>query len=122
MLIAALISLVLAGLVGSWLAVLHFDRRGPRDTPWPIAALHAVLALGGFAALLLTLGRGTPAAHGGTGGFAEASAALFGLAALAGATIFVRFRLKRRPATGLVGVHASLAVFGIVIFAAYVLS
>ncbi len=121
-LIAALISLLFGALLGSWLAVLHFDGRGPRTTPWQLAIVHVVLALGGFAALLAALAQAAPETRGGNAGFATAAAVLLALAALVGAGIFVRFRRKRRPASGLVGVHASLAVFGIVILAAYVLS
>jgi hypothetical protein len=122
MLTDALVVLLLAVLLGCWLAVLHFDGRGPDKTPWPIAALHALLALGGFATLLIALSQPRPPAAGGTGGFGAMAAALFALAAVFGGAIFLRFRRKRRPASGLVGVHATLAVFGVVILAAYVLA
>jgi hypothetical protein len=122
LLTGALISLLLAVLVGSWLAVLHFDGRGPDRIPWAGAALHAALALGGFAALLIALGGATPPASGGTEGFGQAAAGMLALAALAGGGIFLRYRRARKPSAGLVGVHATLAVFGVVVLAAYVLA
>jgi hypothetical protein len=122
MLTGAFISLLFAVLVGCWLAVLHFDGRGPDKTPWPIAALHAALALGGLAVLLVALGMPRPPAAGGTGGFGAGAAALFALAASLGGAIFLRFRRRHRPVNGLIGVHATLAVFGVVVLAAYVLA
>lgn len=122
MLTSAFIVLLFAVLVGCWLAVLHFDGRGPDKAPWPIAALHAALALGGFGTLLVALGQPRPPAAGGTGGFGTAAAMMFALAAVFGGAIFLRFRRRRRSATGLVGVHATLAIFGVVILAAYVLA
>jgi hypothetical protein len=122
MLTGALILLLLAALAGSWLAILHFAGRTPERTPWPVAALHAVLALGGFALLLIALIGPPRPAGGGTQGFGAAAALLFGLAALFGGGIFLRFRYRRTSAAGLVGVHATLAVFGIAILAAYVLA
>ena len=96
MLHAALIALLIAVLFGAWLAVLHFDGRPPERAPWPLALMHAGLALTGFA--------------------------LLAVAALLGGQIFVRFRLRRKSAGALVGIHAALAVSGVVILAAYVLS
>jgi hypothetical protein len=122
MLIWALISLLFAVLAGSWLAVLHLSGRGPDRTPWPIAALHAALALGGFGLLLLALAGPPRPAAGGTEGFGPAAAVLLALAALLGGGILLRFRYRRKTTTGLVGVHATLAVFGVVILAAYVLA
>ena len=122
MLTGAFIALLFAVLFGSWLAILHFGGRGPDKTPWPIAAVHAALALGGLAALLFALSGPQPPAPGGTGGFGAAAAFMLALAATAGGAIFLRFRRKRQQSTGLVGVHATLAVFGVVILAAYVLA
>jgi len=47
---------------------------------------------------------------------------LFAAAIAVGLGIFVRFRIGKKGAGALVGVHAALAVGAIVILAAYVLS
>lgn len=122
MLNAALIALLVAVLFGSWLAVLHFDGRPPERAPWPLALTHAGLALGGFALLAVAL-RGPPrGAEQGTAAFGLTAAALLAGAIALGLGIFVRFRLRRKGANALVGLHAALAVSGIVILAAYALS
>jgi len=122
MLNAALIALVIAVLFGSWLAVLHFDGRPPERAPWPLALLHAGLALGGFALLAVALQGPPRGADQGTAAFGITAAALLAGAIALGLGIFVRFRLRRKGAGALVGLHAALAVGGIVILAAYVLA
>jgi len=47
---------------------------------------------------------------------------LFALAIAIGLAIFLRFRVAKKGANALVGIHATLAVSAIVILAAYVLS
>jgi len=122
MLNAALIVLLVAVLFGSWLAMLHFAGRSAERAPWPLALMHAGLALTGFALLAVTL-RGPPrGADQGVAYFGIAAAGLLAVAAIVGAQIFVRFRLRKMSAGALVGVHAALAVSGVVILAAYVLS
>jgi len=122
MLHAALIALLIAILFGSWLAVLHFDGRPPERAPWPLALMHAGLALTGFALLAVTLGGPVRGADQGMAGFGITAAGLLAVAALIGGQIFVRFRLRKKSAGALVGIHAAVAVSGIVILAAYVLS
>ena len=119
---AALTVLVIAVLLGSWLAVLHFDGRMPDRVPWVLALTHAAVALGGFALLALALQGPTRGADQGTGRFGLAAAVLFALAIAVGLAILLRFRVGRKKAAGLVGLHAMLAVIAIVILAAYVLS
>lgn len=122
MLTAALVVLLIAVLFGSWLAVLHFDGRPPERAPWPLALMHAGLALGGFALLALALRGPARGADQGTAAFGLTAAALFAAAIAVGLGIFVRFRLKKKGANALVGIHAALAVSAIVILAAYVFS
>ncbi|HXD46408.1 MAG TPA: hypothetical protein VN655_14875 [Pseudolabrys sp.] len=122
MLTASFVILLIAVLFGSLLAVLHFDGRPPPRVPWPLALLHALLALGGFALLAAALEGPPRGAAQGTASFGFAAAVLFAGAIAAGLGILVRFRLRRRSANALVGVHATLAVSAIVILAAYVLS
>ena len=122
MLTAALIALTIAVLFGSWLAVMHFDGRPPERVPWAIALVHATLALGGFALLAVALNGPARGADQGTAEFGSAAAVLSARAIAIGRGIFPRFRVGKKGANALVGVHATLAVTAIVILAAYVLS
>jgi hypothetical protein len=122
MLDAALILLLIAVLFGSWLAVLHSAGRPAERTPWPLALMHAGLALGGLALLTMTLRGPVRGADQGMAGFGITAAGLLAVAAIVGAQIFVRFRLRKKSAGALIGVHAALAVSGVVILAAYALS
>ncbi|HWE79158.1 MAG TPA: hypothetical protein VG270_11630 [Pseudolabrys sp.] len=119
---AALILLLIAVLFGSWLAVLHFAGRSSERTPWPLAMMHAVLALTGLVLLAVTLRGPARGADQGMAAFGFIAVGLLVVAAIVGAQIFVRFRLRRKGASTLVGIHAALAVSGLVILAAYVLS
>ena len=122
MLNAAFYCLSVAVALGALLAVLHFTKAGTALPPWPLAALHALLALGGFALLLLAL-QGPPHGVGqGTASFGVIAAALFVVTALFGGGLLAgRLRL-RPPGTTLIGIHAMLAVAGFVILMAYVFS
>ncbi len=132
MLIAAFIILGLAVLLGAALAVLHLrmGRAGtpsrrppqppPQPPPWPLATLHGLVAIGGVACLAVAL-RGPPRGlDQGTASFGIISAALFALAALLGARFLAARVFKKRIGGGLIGIHATLAVSGFVILAAYV--
>jgi hypothetical protein len=128
MLIAAFIILGLAALLGAALAVLHLrmgragtsSRRPPQPPPWPLAALHGLVAIGGLLCLAVAL-RGPPRGlDQGTTSFGIISAALFALAALLGARFLAARVFKKRIGGGLIGIHAMLAVSGFVILAAYV--
>jgi hypothetical protein len=119
MLTAAFLILAAAVLLGSGLAVLHLRRAAADAVPWPFAALHALLGLGGLGLLVPAL-RGPPRGLAqGTASFGMIAAVLIGLAALAAGGMLVR-RLRGRRPGGLLGVHATLAVSGFVILAAYV--
>lgn len=120
MLLLSFLLLLIAALVGSVLAALHLraDALPPRVA---FGILHGFLGATGLAALLLAL-RGPP--HGlamGVGSFGRAAAALLLLALLAGLVILaMRLRLRRRRTPGLlIGIHAMIAISGIVILAAY---
>jgi hypothetical protein len=121
MLIAAFYALGAAVLLGSVLAVWNLRPR-TAPPPWQLAALHALVALGGLAVLALAL-RGPPRGlDQGTGSFGIISAVLFALAALVGGRMLMGRLRKRRPASTLIGVHAMLAIGGFVILIAYVLA
>jgi hypothetical protein len=122
MLHAAFYLLAAAVVFGALLAVLHFVKAGTGLPPWPLAALHALLALGGFGLLLLAL-QGPPRGAGqGTASFGLIAAALFAMAALLGGGLLAARLRRRPPGTTLIGIHATLAVAGFVILTAYVLA
>jgi hypothetical protein len=122
MLIAAFISLGAAALLGTLLAVRYLRTETGAAAPWPLAALHGVFGIGGLCCLLLAL-RGPPRGlDRGTSSFGTASATLIALAALIGVWVLATHLRKRRRAGGLIGLHATLAVSGFVILAAYLLA
>ena len=110
--------LLIAALLGSGLGAQHLRATPPA---WPLGALHGLLGASGLVVLLFAL-RGPP--HGeamGIASFGRIAAVLLALALLAGIAILVA-RLRYRNIPGLViGIHATIAVSGIVILAAYAL-
>jgi hypothetical protein len=121
MLAAAFILLSIAVLFGCILAVL--DMRTGAATPlWPLAALHGLAALAGFACLLLALQGPARGADQGTASFGVISAWLLGVAALLALSLLTaRLRGRRLPGF-LIGMHATLAVTGFVVLLAYILA
>ena len=121
MLNAAFIVLAFAVLLGSVLAVLHL-REGAAPPPWPLGALHGLIAIVGLAVLTFAL-RGPPRGVAqGVGSFGTIAAGLLALAALIGLThLAARLRQRRLPGT-LIGAHATLAVGGFVILLVYLLA
>jgi hypothetical protein len=119
MLMAAFVTLGFAVLLGSVLAVLHLRAAGTANRTAALGALHALIALGGFACLLAAL-RGPPRGlDTGTAAFGIVAAVLTALAALLGGGLLASRLLKRRIASGLIGLHATLAVAGFTVLAAY---
>jgi len=119
MLIVAFVILGLAVLLGSLLAILHMRAAQTATRTAALAALHALVALGGFACLLAAL-RGPPRGlETGTVEFGAIAAGLIALAALLGGGFVALRLLKRRIAGSLIGIHATLAVAGFVVLAAY---
>ena len=59
MLVAAFVVLTAVVLLGAGLAGLHLRTEGRAVAPWPLAALHGLLAIGGLFCLALAL-RGPP--------------------------------------------------------------
>jgi hypothetical protein len=123
MLLASFVVLAIAVVAGSVLMILHLRAaEGVPRPPWPLPAFHAVLALAGLACLFIGLEGPPRGAASGTQSFGAIAAGFLVLAALVGARIlYARVRAKRR-AEILIGVHATLAVFGFVLLIAYVFS
>ena len=85
---------------------------------WP-GVMHGVLGLAGFALLLAGLGGPVRGTEQGAGSFGLVAAGFVGVAALLGLLVLAS-RMRRRPPSMLIlGVHASLAVGGLVMLAAY---
>jgi hypothetical protein len=121
MLIAAFIALTAAVALGTALAVLHLRSKTAPPAPWRLAALHGVLGIGGLCCLILSLGGPPRGAEFGVASFGAIAAVLLAMAALAGIGVLLTHRLRRRRAGTLIAVHATLAVSGFVILAAYFL-
>ncbi len=119
MLLLAFALLLIAALGGSVLMGLHL--RAERPPGASLGALHGLAGIAGFIVLLLAL-RGPPRGQAmGVGEFGRVAAALLTMA-LAVAIPIVLVRLRHRRIPGLiVGAHATIAVSGVVILAAYTL-
>jgi len=119
MLIAAFLILGTAVLLGSALAILRLRTDGAAAPPWWFAGLHGIFAIAGLGCLLLAL-RGPPRGLAtGTASFGLMAAVLIALAALVGGGLLATHLLKRRLPGIVIGIHATLAVSGFVILAAY---
>jgi hypothetical protein len=106
-------------LLGVGLAVSYL-RTTAVPPPWPLAALHGLLGIGGLCCLALAL-RGPPRGLAqGTASFGIVAASLFTLAALIGGRFLAAHFSKKRITGTMIGIHAALAVSGFVILAAYV--
>jgi hypothetical protein len=112
----------IAVLLGAVLFVMHLRSGGATaSTPWRLAALHGLLGVGGLFCLLFALDNPLLRPDRGTAGFGAISVVLLALAALFGAGIFI-VRLANKDRVGaLIGIHATIAIGGFVILAAYVL-
>jgi len=112
--------LLIAAALGSVLAALGLRSEAP-----PISVsyglLHGSLGAAGFAALLCAV-RGPP--HGvamGVGSFGVIAAVLLAVTLLLGLIMLVMRSCSRRVPGPVIGMHATIAISGIVILASYVL-
>ncbi len=121
MLHAAFTILGFAVLLGAVLFVLHLRNAPGSAGPWRLAAVHGILGVGGLVCLVLALHYSPPPIDQGTAGFGAISVVLLGFAALLGGVVLTLRAAKKRPAGALFGIHATLAISGFVILAAYVL-
>jgi hypothetical protein len=120
MLTAAFVILAIAVLLGCLLAMLYLRTEGAA-APWPLAALHGLVAVVGLFCLALALRGPLRGAEQGIADFGIFAVTLIGTAALIGVLSLVTHLLKRLIPGILIGIHATLAVGGFAILAAYVL-
>jgi hypothetical protein len=86
-----------------------------------VGVLHGLVGAAALVALILTLGGPPRGVAMGIGSFGRIAAWLLGAALMVGLGIVaVRFRRRRVPAFA-IGVHATIAISGIVMLAAYTL-
>jgi hypothetical protein len=119
MLTAAFVILAIAVLLGCLLAISYLRTEGAA-APWPLATLHGLVAVMGLFCLALALRGPLRGAEQGTADFGIFAVTLIGTAALIGVLLLVTHLLKRRIPGLLIGIHATLAVSGFAILAAYV--
>jgi hypothetical protein len=122
MLSVAFAALAVAVLSGTALAAQYLRGGTEHPAPWTLAALHGVIGIGGLCCLVLALRGPARGLDQGTGSFGVIAVTLLALAALAGLGILLMRRGKKQPAGALIGLHATLAVSGFVVLAAYVLA
>jgi hypothetical protein len=112
--------LLIATALGSVLAALSFRPGLPQPAPI-YGVLHGCFGAGGFAALLLALGGPPRGVAMGVGSFGAIAAVLLAVALLAG-LIILAIRSRARQVSGLIiGIHATIAISGVVVLAAYTL-
>jgi hypothetical protein len=114
---AALV-LIAAAAFGALLAVVQLRRADAPPVPLSVSGLHGLLGAVGLGLLLLAP-RASHAAVTGTAGFRSAAAVLLALALLAGLFILRARITRRRLSSGIVGMHAFLAISGVVLVGAY---
>lgn len=120
MLLLSFLLLLAAALVGTVLGVVHLAAGRAASVPWPAWVAHALLGVAGFGVLLLALGGPPRGAAMGVSSFGRFAAVALVAALLVGGAI-LSGRLRRRPVSVLtLGLHATLAVGGVVVLAAYV--
>ena len=120
MLLVSLGLLLIATALGSVLAALSF-RPGLPPPARIYGVLHGCFGAGGFAALLLALGGPPRGVAMGVGSFGAIAAVLLAVALLAG-LIILAIRSRARQVSGLIiGIHATIAISGVVVLAAYTL-
>jgi hypothetical protein len=111
-LLLSLCLVLAAGTIGGALAVQW------RPT---VGVLHALFGAAALVALILTLGGAPRGVAMGVGSFGRIAAWLLGTALLVGfGIVAVRLRTRQVPAF-VIGIHATIAICGIVMLAAYTL-
>jgi hypothetical protein len=119
MLRLSLILLGIAMLFGFVLAALNL-RGSDKAPPLLVRVAHGVLGAAGLGALLLTMGTPVQGASAGVGPFRMDAVVLLGAALLLGLGILATFRIAPKSAGAVIALHATIALFGLAILAAYV--
>lgn len=116
--ITAALVLTAAALLG--LGVLLLPLRWPAlAAAWLPGAVHGTCGVSGFVLLALSLGGPRRGVSMGAGSFGIVAAELFGATLLLATMMAVARRRRRRPNILVVGLHATLAVGGLTLLAAY---
>lgn len=118
MLTTAIILLFIVVLLGTGLAVLDMAS-GEATRFWLLAVLHGLGALAGFGCLVVALQGPERGLGEGTTSFGTLSAFLLLAAGLLGVNLLAARLRKRRLPGMLIGLHATVAVTGFVVLAAY---
>jgi hypothetical protein len=117
----AVLSFTVVVLLGAALAI-QIMRRPAQPPPRILAWLHGSAALLSYGVLLVALMGPARGAATGTQSFGLVAAVLLLLAALIG-IVSLALHLSRRRMPGIaIGIHASVAIFGYVILAVYLLA
>lgn len=120
MLIAAFTILGIAILLGLSTWVLYLYAGYASALPGRLAPVHGLFAIAGFLCLILALNGPPRQAPPGTASFGNIAAVFLALAALVGGAIFVAHLRGKSFSQMAFGIHATLAVSGFVILAAYI--
>jgi hypothetical protein len=118
MLADAFLLLLVAVAFGGVLAIVQLRSASPPRIPLPVGLLHALLGACGITLAALAPSEAA-AARAGAGGFRSIGVALLCLALVAGLVILHRRVRGRRLTTTLVGIHALVAISGVVVLGAY---
>jgi hypothetical protein len=116
------LSLILLGitmLFGFALAAMNL-RATDKAPPLWVRLAHGVLGAAGLVALFLTMGTPAQGADMGAGTFRLDAVVLLSAALLLGLGILVTFRVAPKSAGAVIALHATIAMFGLAILAAYV--
>ncbi len=116
MLLLSLFMLCAGATLGLGLALLHGLGRPPALSA---GLAHGTLGLGGLAVLMAALGGPPRGVALGGASFGVFAAVMLAATALAGLLILTARARRWRPSALLIGLHATLALFGVVILAAY---
>ncbi len=116
MLMLALLLACAGASMGIALAVLHGLGRRP---PLWSGLVHAATGVGGLGVLLAALGGPPRGVALGGASFGLVAAAMLGTAALAGSLVLALRLRGTKPSIMLIGLHATVALFGVVVLAAY---
>lgn len=117
----AVLSFTIVVLLGAALAIQILRR--PTHAPSRLLAwLHGIAALLSYGTLVVALIGPPRGAATGTQSFGFVAALLLLLAALIGIVSLVLHRFRRRMPGIAIGIHASVAIFGYVILAVYLLA